>query len=560
MNILGLSCHYHDAAACVFRDGKLLAAAQEERFNRVKHSADFPESAINYCIQAAGTSFADLDFVGFYEKPYLKFARVVVDHIRSFPFSMGRFLRTMPSWLQDRLALPMLLESRIGYRGEIVFVKHHLAHAGSAFLVSPFDEAAIITADGVGEWATTAFGIGRGNQIEMLEELHYPHSLGLFYTALTTYLGFEALSGEGKVMGLAAYGEPRYLDALRAMVDFKDDGSFRLDRRYFDFNSGARMFSGRLLRALGPAREPESEIEQRHRDIAASLQQLTEDAVVALARHVHARTGIDRLCLAGGVFLNCVLNHKILERTPFQKIFVQPAAGDAGGALGAAALVHCSMLDNEREFVLDDVALGPEFSHQEARQALQFAGLRFRELEEEELIQQVAERLAANQIVGWVRGRMEFGPRALGRRSILANPCDPHAKQRLNERVKRREGFRPYAPAVLRSRAAEFFELLDDSPFMLLAARVREEKRALLPAVTHADGTARVQTVGRDTNPELWGLIEEFDKRSGVPMVVNTSFNLRGEPIVCTPRDAIDCFRRSEMDCLVLERCLVERS
>ncbi len=557
MSILGLSCHYHDAAACIMKDGRVTGAAQEERFNRNKYSPDFPIAAINYCIQAAGIAFADLECVGFYEKPYLKFSRVVIDHLRSFPFSVAHFLRSMPSWLEDRLALPMLLEQQIGYRGKIVFVKHHMAHAASAFLVSPFDEAAIITADGVGEWATSTFGIGRDNRIEILRELHYPHSLGLLYTALTTYLGFGALSGEGKVMGLASYGKPRYLGQLEQMVDLRPDGSFRIDKRYFNFNAGERMYSRRFVAAMGPAREPETEIEERHCDIAASLQVFVENAMVAIARHVHRRTGLDQLCLAGGVFLNCVLNHKILERTPFQKIFVQPAAGDAGGALGAAALIYNSMQGHRRDFVLDDAALGPSFTNREARRALRFAGLEFHEMNEDALAAHVADRLVANKIVGWVRGRMEFGPRALGRRSILANPTDPNAKERLNKQVKRREEFRPYAPVVLQERASEFFELLDDSPFMLLAAPVREEKRALLPTITHVDGSARVQTLRKEINPELWSLIHEFEKRCGVPMVVNTSFNLRGEPIVCTPHDAIDCFQRSGMDALVLGNCVV---
>ena len=557
MNILGLSCHYHDSAACVMKDGQLVGAAQEERFNRNKHSPDFPVAAINYCIQAAGIAFADLDCVGFYEKPYLKFSRVVIDHLRSFPFSLPHFLRTMPSWLEDRLALPMLLEQRIGYRGKVVFVKHHMAHAASAFLVSPFDEAAIITADGVGEWASATFGVGRANKIEILREMHYPHSIGLLYTALTTYLGFGALGGEGKVMGLASYGKPRFLDKLEEMVDLRPDGSFRVDKRYFNFNTGSRMYGRRVIAALGLAREPESAIEERHCDIAASLQTLTENAMVGIARHVHDQTGLDQLCLAGGVFLNCVLNHKILERTPFRRVYIQPAAGDAGGALGAAALVYNSIQGNPRDFVLDDAALGPSFSNQEVQRALRFEGLEYLEMDDKKLAAHVADQLVANKIVGWVRGGMEFGPRALGRRSILANPTDPNAKERLNKRVKRREEFRPYAPAVLHERASEFFELLDDSPFMLLAAPVRKEKRALLPAITHVDGSARVQTVRKDTNPEFWNLIHEFERRSGVPMVVNTSFNLRGEPIVCTPHDAIDCFQRSDMGCLVLGNCVV---
>ncbi len=560
MNILGISCFYHDSAACLLKDGEIIAAAQEERFNRRKNSSDFPIHAINFCIQAGNLSPYDIDYVGFYEKPYEKFSRVVWSHLRTFPFSLKNFLSTMPSWLEDRLIFPLVLKRELDFKGETIFIKHHLAHAASAFLVSPFEESAILTADGVGEWATMSFGRGKGTDIQILKEIYFPDSLGLFYTAFTTYLGFEALEGEGKVMGLAGYGKPRYLDRLKEMVAVKPDGSFQLNQKFFSFfNRGSRMYTPRFIKALGGERRPNGKIVDRHCDIAASLQKFIEDILIKIANNLYKETGIDKLCLSGGLFLNCVANHKILEETPFKEVFIQPGAGDCGGALGVAAYIHHVLLQNKRNYTMTDAALGPAFPADRIKKILLRKNLAFRELEYPLLFRDVARKIAENKIVGWFQGKMEFGPRALGNRSILANPSHPQMKDLLNSRVKHRESFRPYAPVVLEERAGEYFELRALSPFMLLAARVKEEKKRLIPAVTHVDGTARVQTVSKDVNPKLWQLIREFECMTGVPMLINTSFNLRGEPIVCSPEDAVNGFLRSQMDCLVLENIIVER-
>ncbi|MDD4939498.1 MAG: carbamoyltransferase [Candidatus Omnitrophica bacterium] len=560
MNILGISCFYHDSAACVLKDGEIVAAAQEERFNRIKNSPDFPINAINFCIQAARIGIYDIDYIGFYEKPYLKFSRVVSNHVRAFPRSFKNFLDTMPYWLQDRLILPLVFKRELGFTGKTIFIKHHLSHAASAFLVSPFEESAILTFDGVGEWATASLGFGKGSGITILKEAYFPDSLGLLYTAITAYLGFEALQGEGKVMGLAGYGKPIFLERLRKIVRINSDGSFRLDQRFFGFfNEGSKMYTGRFIKLFGKERKPQEKIEERHCDIAASLQYLVEEAVIKAANNLYLETKMDRLCLAGGLFLNCVLNHKILEKTPFKEVFIQPAAGDSGGALGVAAYIYNVILKNKRDYVMADAGLGPEFPDERIKAVLVNHNLGFKELEPLHLSRYIAQKIAENKIVGWFQGKMEFGPRALGCRSILANPCNPGMKELLNSKVKKRESFRPYAPAVLEEKAGEYFKLRNFSPFMLLAAAVKEEKRHVIPAVIHADGTARVQTVNKTINPRLWGLIKEFELIKGVPVVLNTSFNLNGEPVVCSPEDAISCFNRSQMDCLVLSNCVIER-
>jgi carbamoyltransferase len=452
-----------------------------------------------------------------------------------------------------------VLKKELSYEGKVLFIRHHLSHAASAFLASPFEEAAIFTADGVGEWATMSLGVGKGKEIRIFKEIHFPHSLGLLYTAVTTYLGFEALRGEGKVMGLAAYGEPCYVNKFKEMVTVKPDSSFMIDQRFFGFNKGSRMYSHRLIRTLGKDRKLQDKIEQRHCDIAASLQKFTEDTLITIARNLYNDTKIDKLCLAGGLFLNCVVNSKILENTPFKEIFIQPAAGDSGGALGVASYIYHSILKNERNYMMSDAYLGPDFSTNQMKRALSNNGVNFKEFNDEDLFKYIAEKISQNKIVGWFQGRMEFGPRALGNRSILANPCNPRMKDLLNEKVKKRESFRPYAPAVLEEEVSEFFKAKQFSPFMLLAANVKEDKKAVIPAVTHIDGTARVQTVSKNINPKLWQLIKEFENITGVPVIINTSFNLRGEPIVCTPEDAIDVFRRSQMDCLVLGNYVAER-
>ena len=559
MNILGISCFYHDAAACVICDGKVIAAMSEERFNRDKSSPIFPLRAINFCLQKANLTVYDIDYVGFYEKPFLKFYRVLLSHLRSYPFSYRNFMETMPHWLEERLFIPLRLKNDLGYEGKTLFIKHHLSHAASAFLVSPFEEAAILTADGVGEWATLTMGIGRGKDIKIIKEMHFPNSLGLLYTAITTYLGFEALRGEGKIMGLAGFGKASYIDKFREMVTVKDDGSFLIDQKFFGLNKGSRMYSNRLLSVFGKAREPNADIQQRHCDIAASLQKFTEDTLVLIANHLYRQTKIDKLCLAGGLFLNCIANSKIIEQSPFKDVFIQPAAGDSGGALGAAAYIHNSLLGNPRTFLMNDAYLGPDFSPNQIKKALLNKGMDFKELPDAELFKYVARAISENKIIGWFQGRMEFGPRALGNRSILANPINPQMKDLLNAKVKKRESFRPYAPAVLEERVSEFFEGGQFSPFMLLSGVVKEDKKDIIPSVTHIDKTARLQTVNKNSNPRFWQLIREFENITGVPVLINTSFNLRGEPIVCTPEDAISCFTRSQMDCLVLGNYVLEK-
>jgi carbamoyltransferase len=559
MKILGISCFYHDSAACLVRDGAVVAAASEERFTRQKNSALFPVNAVNFCLQNEGLSIYDIDYIGFYEKPFLKFHRVLMSHLRSYPFSFPNFMDTMPSWLDERLVMPLVFQKELGYKGKSVFIKHHLSHAASTFLVSPFREAAIFTCDGVGEWSTIAIGKGSGSAITMIKEMQFPDSLGLLYTALTTYLGFEALSGEGKIMGLAGYGKPSYADALKKMMVIRPDGSFRIDRDFFGFNKGDRMYTQRLVRTLGPARKPGSAIEQRHSDIAASLQQIAEQIIIAIARELHKETKLDKLCCAGGVFLNCIANGKILEETPFKEIFIQPAAGDCGGALGAATYIYYSLLKNERIFVMRSASLGPEFPPNKIKKALVNSGVAFKELDDNELFPYIARLVSHDKIIGWFQGRMEFGPRALGSRSIIANPCNFAMKDLLNDRVKHRESFRPYAPIVLEERASEFFEGKQFNRFMLLAGTVREDKRSVIPAVTHVDNTARVQVVNRELDARLWQLIKEFENVTGVPVLINTSFNVKGEPIVCSPEDAIRDFTQTQMDCLVLGNYVAEK-
>lgn len=560
MNILGLSAYFHDSSACLVQDGAVTAAAQEERFSRRKNTPDFPISAINYCLQAGGITADSLDCVIFYEKPFLKFARVLEGHIDAWPRSLGAFLKSMPPWLNERLSLPLTLEERMGYTGRTLFAGHHLSHAASAFLPSPFEEAAVLTADAVGERAATASGIGRGNQISLDREIRFPDSLGLFYTALTTYLGFEAHEGEGKVMGLAGCGRPVFMNEMRQLAAVDADGGYRLDQRYFSFYGGNRMYSGRLEQLLGPARLPGGPLEERHADIAASLQKFTEEILTAMARALHRRTGLKNLCAAGGVFLNCVANQKLLDGSGFTSLFVQPAAGDCGGALGAALYASACLFRQPRSFEMKHAALGPEFNSREIGRAIAEAGLSAAELSDEELTGRAARLISEGKVTGWLQGRMEFGPRALGNRSILGDPRNPAMKRLLNGKVKRREPFRPYAPAVLADKAGDYFQLSGPSPFMLLAPLVRPEKAALIPAARHDDGTARVQTVSREANPRFYGLIEEFGRQTGVPMVLNTSFNRFGEPVVCSPGEALRVYKETGMDALAVGNFLLEKN
>ncbi|HNW39733.1 MAG TPA: carbamoyltransferase N-terminal domain-containing protein [Candidatus Omnitrophota bacterium] len=559
MNILGISCYYHDAAACLIKDGIVVAAAQEERFNRIKNSADFPINAINFCVQESKIAFSDIDYVAFYEKPFLKFHRVVLDHLKTWPFSFTNFLKTMPKWLQDRLILPLTLEKETGFKGKTLFVNHHLSHAASAFLVSPFEQAAILTSDGIGEWATLTCGLGRGNDIKIYKELRYPNSLGLLYSSLTAYLGFSANKDEGTVMALAGCGEPAYLDKFKKIFSSKPDGSFILDPGYFSFNQGRRMYSRKFIKLFGEERKPLEALQQRHCDIASSLQKFTEETLVAISRNIFNETKLKKLCLAGGTFLNCVANSKILEDGLFEELFVQPAAGDAGAAIGAAVYAHCAIFKKNRNYVMTHPYLGPDFSPERIKTILLNSGLNFQECSETELTKDIAVRLAKNQIIGWFQGRMEFGPRALGNRSILAHPACPGINELLNSKVKHREPFRPFAPAVLEERKDEFFNLSGKSAFMLLAPKVRNEKRESIPGVVHVDGTARVQTVNKETNPKFWQLIKDFESITGLPILINTSFNLKGEPIVCSPQDALNSFNQSQMDCLVLGNYIINK-
>jgi carbamoyltransferase len=559
MNILGLTAWFHDSSACLVRDGVVVSAAQEERFDRQKGSAAFPARAIDACLQAGGITMLDVDHVVFYEKPFLKFERVLIDHARAFPSSFPHFLRSMPAWLGERLVLPLKLKADLAFGGSTLFVKHHLAHAASAFLASPCEEAAVLTVDGVGEWASTTWGVGRGNRLEIQGEVRYPHSLGLVYTALTTYLGFEANRGEGKVMALGDYGQPAYLDELRKIVTLCKDGSYRLEPGWFTFSNARSMFSRRFVKRFGPPRLPGTRLEARHYDLAASLQALLEEALLGLARHVAARTGLKNLCLAGGVGLNCVANSRVLTEAPFERLWVQPAAGDSGTALGAALYAWCGLLGQPRRFVMRDAYLGPAYALTRIQRAVAAARLQGRRMEQPALLEHVARRLAQGRIVGWFEGRMEFGPRALGHRSVLADPRQPGMKDLLNSQVKHREGFRPYGASVLREELGQWFQPDMDSPYMLFALKARPEKVPLVPAAVHVDGTCRLQTVTRAEHGRFHGLIEEFHRITGVPMLINTSFNDDNEPIVCTPEDALACFRRTGLDTLVLEDLVLDR-
>ena len=560
MNVLGLAYGYHDAAACLVQDGVVVAAAQEERFNRQKHYAGFPLQATNYCLQQGGITVQDVDSVAFYEKPYLKFHRLVMSHLEAWPFSIANFLRTLPPWLSDRLVTPMTVRSETGYDGDMRFIRHHLSHAASAYLVSPFDEAAIVVSDGVGEWATLSWGIGQKSSIEMRQELRFPHSLGLLYSAVTSYLGFHANGGEGKTMGLADWGEPEYLDAFRKLVNLRPDGSFRLDTRYFDFMSGRHMYSRRFVREFGPPRGRDAPFEERHRNIAASLQKVTEEVLLTVVRHVHEESGLTRLCLAGGSFLNCPTNTRILNETGFDEVYVQPAAGDAGGALGAAVAVAQGLKGEPRGTVMDRACFGPEFSDPEMRRALAARGANFEHMEDHELFPFVARQVADGSIVGWFQGRMEFGPRALGSRTILADARNPDMKDLLNSKVKHRESFRPYGVSVLAEEAPSWFECDGrESPFMLFTHRVRPEKAAAIPSAVHVGRTSRIQTVtGEDERYHR--VIKAFQALTNVPMMINTSFNDNTEPIVCTPNDAYGCFANTHMDYLVVGNYVAKKT
>jgi carbamoyltransferase len=587
VHILGISAFYHDSAACLLSDGKIVAAAQEERFTRKKGDASFPGHAVEYCLRSAGITVKDLAYVGFYDKPLLKFERILETYLGVAPKGFLSFLKAGPLWIKEKLFMDRQLRESLGYDGEILYAEHHESHAASAFFPSPFEEAAILTMDGVGEWATASLGRGEGNDLELIKELHWPDSLGLLYSAFTYHTGFKVNSGEYKVMGLAPYGEPKYVDLIyRELMDLKEDGSFTLNQKYFNYLSGLTMTNGAFDRLFdGPPREPETKLTQREMDLARSVQVVCEEVMLRMVRTAHRETGSKNLCLAGGVALNCVGNGRILREGPFERIWIQPAAGDAGGALGVAQLIWHRYTKQPRAVTpgkdsMQGAYLGPEFSTEEIEAFLKSQGAPYRRLEQEELRRKVAEQIAAGKVVGWFDGRMEFGPRALGSRSILGDPRNPKMQAQMNIKIKFREGFRPFAPSVLRERVSDYFEMDCDSPYMLLVAPVKKERqipmtedqerlwgidklnlpRSDLPAITHIDYSARVQTVAKDTNPNYYALIEEFERLTRCAVLINTSFNVRGEPIVCTPADAYRCFMRTHIDHLALGPFLLNKT
>ena len=592
MYILGISAFYHDSAACLLKDGEIVSAAQEERFTRKKHDAAFPRCAIEYCLKEAGIGANDINNVVFYEKPFVKFERLLETYLAFAPKGFKSFAKAMPVWIKDKLfqkaalvkELNNIFSDDVNWRERLLFSEHHLSHAASAFYPSPFENAAVLTLDGVGEWTTTSLAVGKGSDLKVLKEIHFPHSLGLLYSAFTYYTGFKVNSGEYKVMGLAPYGEPKYVDLIKEkLITVADDGSYQLDMSYFDYATGLTM-TNKKFDALfgGPPRTSEAELTQRDMDLAASVQKVTEDIVTQIARDIARDTGERNLCLAGGVALNCVANGTLLREKIFENIWIQPAAGDAGGALGAALSAWYLHHNSEREVsserdAMKGAYLGPEFKDAEIEAELEACGTKFKKLSDDELIEHVATALADEKSVGWMQGRMEFGPRALGGRSIIADPRSTAMQKQLNLKVKYRESFRPFAPSVLREDVNEWFEHDTDSPYMLLVADVQKDKRRTMtdeeetlfgvdklnvprssvPAITHVDYSARIQTVHADTNPRYHNVISKFKEKTGCPLVVNTSFNVRVEPIICSPTDAFKCFMGTELEVLAIGNYLM---
>ena len=587
MTIIGLSSFYHDSAACIVRDGVIIAAAQEERFTRKKHDAAFPKNAVEYCLSEAGVSLSAVDAVAFYEKPFIKFDRILHSYLAYAPCGLKTFLMAIPLWIRERIWMKTLIQEHLpGFTGKLYFLEHHESHAASAFFPSPYSDAAFLTVDGVGEWTTTSYGKGTGNKIEMLGELHFPHSLGLLYSAFTYFTGFKVNSGEYKLMGLAPYGEPKYVDLiLKELIDLKEDGSFRLNMKYFNYSVGLTMTNKAFSKLFGrPPRKPESKLTQHDMDLARSVQDVTEEVMFRMAKHVRKQTGMRNLCLAGGVALNCVANGKILREGIFDNIWIQPAAGDAGGALGAALFTWYQILGQKRE--ADDMHdaqrgsyLGPEFSRGQIHSYLSEKKIPFTELNDAELPERVADLIKAEKVIGWFYGRMEFGPRALGGRSIIGDAQSTKMQEVMNLKIKFRESFRPFAPSVLKEKCSEWFNLKEDSPYMLLVAPVENSRqrvmteeeqsrfglekllaiRSTIPAVTHVDYSARVQTVTEEYAHIYYRVIKKFDEKYGCPVIINTSFNVRGEPIVCTPEHAYLCFMRTNMDFLLLGNFLLEK-
>lgn len=594
MNILGVSAYYHDAAACLVMDGVIVSAAQEERFSRIKHDPRFPCHAIQYCLSQGNLLPGDIDFVVFYDKPFLKFERLLETYLAFAPKGFWSFATSLPIWLKDKLFqksviindLYNFLDKDVDWRNRLLFSEHHLSHAASAFFPSPFETAAVLTMDGVGEWTTTSLAIGNGNKLDVLKEIHFPHSLGLLYSAFTYYTGFKVNSGEYKVMGLAPYGVPKYANLIKDfLIDIKDDGSFQLDMSYFKYCTGLRMTNAKFDKLFGgPPRAPESELTQKEMDLAASIQAVTEEIVIKLAKDIASKTGQKNLCLAGGVALNCVANGKLSKEKIFENIWIQPAAGDAGGAIGAALAIYYLYGKNPRNIPsqcdsMRGSYLGPEYEQKDIEARLISIGAKFAVLDEGEMIAQVAKDLVEGKAIGWHQGRMEFGPRALGNRSILADPRSPAVQKQLNIKVKYRESFRPFAPSILSEEVEKWFAIDGPSPYMLLVADVQPSKKILMtieedalfgidklnvqrskiPAVTHVDYSARIQTVHSDTNPRFYQLIYKFNELTGCPIVVNTSFNVRGEPIVESPEDAFNCFMGTEIEVLAIGNCILRK-
>ena len=586
MNILGISAFYHDSAACLVRDGVIISAAQEERFTRKKHDHSFPTNAIDYCLKDNGLTGKDLDFVAFYDKPFVKFERILETYMAYAPAGIKSFIMAIPLWIKKKLWMKSYIKDELGYEGAIIFPEHHESHAASAFFPSPYREAAFLTMDGVGEWATASYGVGEGSKIRILGEINFPHSLGLLYSAFTYYTGFKVNSGEYKVMGLAPYGEPKYRDLIFSeLVDLKEDGSFKLNMKYFNYCAGLTMTNKKFDRLFGgPPRKPESRLTQRDMDLARSVQDVTEEVMMRMARHVHKETGKPDLCLAGGVALNCVGNGRILREGPFKNIWIQPAAGDAGGALGAALFVWHQYLDNERSAdgsrdSQHASLLGPKFENGYIKDYLEKNDIPYTFVKDEDIPGRIADLINDQKVIGWFQGRMEFGPRALGSRSIIGDARSPEMQETMNLKIKFRESFRPFAPTVLSEHAGDYFEIDRESPYMLLVAPVRQEirrgvsaeeesrfgmdklrvVRSTIPAITHVDYSARLQTVNAQDNPLYHKMISRFHEKYGCPVIINTSFNVRGEPIVCSPEHAYLCFMRTNMDYLIMGNFLLEK-
>lgn len=586
MNILGISAFYHDSAACLVRDGNIIAAAQEERFTREKHDSSFPKNAVTYCLQEGKIKAGDLDLIAFYDKPFVKFERILETYLAYAPAGISSFIKSIPLWIKQKLWIKELIYGEFGFKTPVIFPEHHESHAAAAFLPSPFQEAAFLTIDGVGEWTTASYGIGKDNNIKILSEIHFPHSLGLLYSAFTYYTGFKVNSGEYKVMGLAPYGEPRYKDLiLSELLDLREDGSFKLNMRYFNYCVGLTMVNKNFEKLFGgPPRKPESQLTQRDMDLASSAQEAVEEIMLRMARHAHKETGCGNLCLAGGVALNCVANGRILREGPFKNIWIQPAAGDAGSALGAALFAWYQYLGNKRisdgknDFQQGSY-LGPSFSNDYIEEYLKRNNISHIKLHDSEIAEKTADLIAEGKVIGWFQGRTEFGPRALGNRSIIGDARSPGMQETMNLKIKFRESFRPFAPSVTKEHVADYFEFNGESPYMLLVAPVKEKMRrkpsekeeklsgldklrvirSSIPAVTHLDYSARMQTVDKDTNPLFHDVIAKFNEKYGCAVIINTSFNVRGEPIVCMPEHAYLCFMRTNMDCLIMGNFLVEK-